>query len=420
MTEIDPRLRTELGHRAGQIDVTGDFAARAIEIEHRAQKRRVATAALGSALALAVSAPLVYSAMTPETAPPLPASSTTAPAPTTSAPAPTTSAPAPTASATPTAIPTFDTGTKPLATALPTLGPATGNPDVPYAVDGVLHDGDRQVPLPARISIWNLARMDHGGALVSWNTDTGTDTSLVDATGKELASLAEYQSVVVNEDGSRLLVAGTDGILRVLDSNGRAVTEKKTAHVPGALLGELAFAASIDGTNTMVWNTVTGETRTIKGTIRDVSDQRRIVLMLEAQDLTKPGEVCYSILDADTLATRSRACGPIAPIGFSPQGTYLYGTGTLDGAGPLTLEVIRVDDGRVALRIDQSIGAFAFRMNEAESAITFSASEAGVDAPTNNALVRCELSGDCTVVGDARKMSQMGGMAAHVWSVAQN
>ena len=56
MTDIDPRLRTELGQRAEQIDVTGDFAARAIAIEGRAHRRRVATAALGGALALAVGA----------------------------------------------------------------------------------------------------------------------------------------------------------------------------------------------------------------------------------------------------------------------------------------------------------------------------------------------------------------------------
>lgn len=420
MTEIDPRLRTELGHRAGQIDVTGDFATRAIEIETRAQKRRVATAALGSALALAVTAPLVYSAMTPEATAPLPASSTTAPVPTSSAPAPTTSAPAPTASATPTAIPTFDTGTKPLATALPKLGPATGTPDVPYAVDGVLHDGDREVPLPAKTSIHELALLDHGGALLRWGTETGYGSALVDADGKELASLEEYQSIVVNDDGSRLLVAGTDGILRVLDSKGGAVTEKKTAHTPAGLIGDLAFANAGDGANSIVWDITTGETRTIEGNISDVNAKRRIALVGEQHATPSPDKVCYSILDVDTLATRSRACGPLAPMGFSPQGTYLYGTGTFDGGGPLSLAVIRVDDGQVALRIDESIGVWGARMNEAENAVTVSASEGGAAAPTNNALVRCELSGDCTVVGDARKMPLIGGLTSHVWAVAEN
>ena len=419
MIEIDPRLRTELGHRAGQIDVTGDFATRAIEIETRAQKRRVATAAIGSALALAVTAPLVYSAMTPETSPPIPANSTTAPVPTPSqsAPAPTTS---PTASAPPTAIRTFDTAGTALATALPKLGRATGTPDVPYAVDGLLHDGDGQVPLPARTGIWNLARMDHGGALVGWNTETGTFASLVDASGKELASLAKYQTVVVNEDGSRLLVAGTDGFLRVLDSRGRNVTELKSAYTPVALLGDLAFARSNEGSDSIVWNTVTGELRTVKGVVRDVSGQRNIALVLEPQVVPNSSEVCYSIVDVDTLITASRACGPIAPVAFSPKGTYVLGTGTFDGAGPMSLAVVRVDDGRVALKVDDSIGAWTATMNEAETGVTFSASEGGPGSPTNNALVRCDLSGSCTVVGDSKKMPVVNGLPEPVWSVTQN
>lgn len=419
MTEIDPRLRTELGHRARQIDVTGDFATRAIEIETRARKRRVATAAIGSALALAVTAPLVYSAMTSEATQPVPATSTTAPVPT-----PTSSAPTPTASApttvAPTAIPTFNTGAKPLATALPRLGPATGTPDVPYAVDGVLHVGDRAIPLPLplKTNIWSLARLDHGGVLGHGDTETGTRWFLLDSSGKELANLASYQSVVADQDGSRLLVAGTDGILRVLDSKGAPVAQKKTAHVPSALLGDLVFASSVEGSDTIVWNTVAGETRTIKGTVRDVNAARRLALVLEPQDLTKPGEVCYSTLDVDTVTTRSRACGPLAPMRFSPKGTYVIGTGTFDGAGPITLAVVRADDGRVALKVDDSVGAWTYRMNEAETALTFSASP--VQSTTNNALVRCDLSGACEVVGDSRKMSMVAGMPDPLWAVPQN
>ncbi len=423
MTDIDPRLRTELGHRADQIEVTGDFASRAIEIEHRAHRRRVTTATLGSALALAVTAPLVYSAMTPEATQPVPANSTTvttpAPTPTSSAPIPTSSAPAPTASA-PTAIPTFDTGTEPLATARVKLGPATGTPDVPYAVDGVLHDGDREVPLPAKASIYDLFRLDHGGAFVRWNAETGGGSALVDASGKEIASLADYTSVVVSEDRTRMLAAGPIGVLRVLSSSGDVLAERKTPHVPGALLGDLAFAGAAEGPETLVWNTRTGETRTIKGTVRDVNAQRRIAVVLEPQVVPNPSEVCYSILDVDTLDTRSRACGPVAPISFSPQGTYLLGTGTFDGGGPLSLDVMRVDDGRRVLRFDDSIGAWSFRMNEAETAITVSASEGGPEAPTNNALVRCDLTGSCISVGDSRKMTLVGGMAAHLWAVAQD
>jgi hypothetical protein len=411
MTEIDPRLRTELGHRAGQIDVTGDFATRAIEIETRAQKRRVATAAIGSALALAVTAPLVYSAMTPEATQPVPATSSTAPVPTTSAPAPTQN---------PTAIPTFDTGAEPLATALPKLGPATGTPDVPYAVDGLLHDGDREIPLPLKTNIWSLARLDHGGVLGHGDTETGTRWFLLDSRGKELASLAAYQSVVANEDGSRLLVATTDGSLRVLDSRGGALQQMKSAYTPLAMLGDLAFVQSTDGSDSMVWNTVTGETRTIKGTVRDVNVQRNIALVLEPQVVPNSSEVCYSIVDVDTLNTASRACGPIAPVAFSPKGTYVLGTGTFDGGGPMSLAVVRVDDGRVALEVDDSVGSWSARMNEAETGVTFSASESGPATPTNNALVRCDLSGACTVVGDARRMSMVAGQPAAVWTVPQS
>lgn len=417
MTEIDPRLRTELGHRAGQIDVTGDFATRAIEIETRARKRRVATAAIGSALALAVTAPLVYSAMTPEATPPVPATSTTAPVPTSSAPAPTASAPTTVA---PTAIPTFNTGAKPLATALPRLGPATGAPDVPYAVDGVLHDGDREIPLPFKTNIWGLARLDHGGVAVQADTETGSRWLLLESNGTQLGEFGKYQTFVVNQDGSRLVVTGSDGVLRVLDSRGNAVTERKTAHSPVGLLGDVVFAQANDSADSIAWNIVTGEIRTIKGIVRDVNAARGTVLVQQSQVTPNPSEVCYSILDADTLATTSRGCGPLAPIRFSPAGTYVIATGTLDGGGPMSLELVRVDDGRVVLKVDDSVGSWSSTMNDAETALTFSASESGPAAPTTNALVRCELTGACTVVGDARKMPNAGGLSAHLWTVTQN
>lgn len=420
MTDIDPRLRTELGQRAGQIDVTGDFATRAIEIEERAHRRRVATAALGSALALAVAAPVVYSAMTPEQQRPVPASSSTAPTPTatTTEPAPTAS---PTASATPTAIPTFDTGAKPLATALPKLGPATDKPDVPYAVDGVLHDGDREVPLPLKTNIWNLALVDQGAVLVQGGTETGSPWSLLDSSGKELADLTSYQSFVVGEDGSRLLVSGADGYVRVLDAKGGVVWELPSDTSPVALMGDLAFIQGGGlGQESVVWNIATGEPRLIKGTVRDVNAARGIVLVLDPQTIPNPDEVCYSILDVDTLTTQSRGCGPVAPMRLSPQGTYVIGTGSFDGGGPITLSVVRVDDGRVVLKVDDSIGAWTYRMNEDETHLTLSASEAGPTPTTNNALVRCDLSGGCVVVGDSRKMGMVGGLPASVWAVAQD
>jgi hypothetical protein len=187
-----------------------------------------------------------------------------------------------------------------------------------------------------------------------------------------------------------------------------------------ALVGDVVFAQSNGGATSIAWNTVTGEVRTIKGIVRDVNAARRIVLVLEPQVVPKPAEVCYSILDADTLATQSRGCGPLAPVRFSPTGTYVLGSGSLDGAGPASLALIRVVDGRVALRVDDSIGAWTYRMNDDETGVTFSASEAGPEPATNNALVRCDLSGACVVVGDSRKMSMVGGLPASVWAVPQN
>jgi hypothetical protein len=142
------------------------------------------------------------------------------------------------------------------------------------------------------------------------------------------------------------------------------------------------------------------------------------VLVLESQATPDPSRTCYSLLDLDTLAKRSQACGPIAPMSFSPRGTYLFGTGTFDGAGPITLAVVRADNGRVALKVDDSVGAWTYRMNEAETALTFSASP--VESTTNNALVRCDLSGACEVVGDSRKMSMVAGMPDPLWAVALN
>src|SRR5690606_25683283 len=132
-------------------------------------------------------------------------------------------------------------------------------------VDGVLHDGDREIPLPVKANIWTLALLDHGGLVLNADTDTGTRWFLLDSAGKELANVASYQTIVVNEEGSRLLVTGVDGVLRVLDSKGNRIAEKKTAHSPVGMLGDVVFAQSNDSASSITWNIQTGETRTFAG-----------------------------------------------------------------------------------------------------------------------------------------------------------
>lgn len=430
MTDIDPRLRTELGQRAEQIDVTGDFAARAIAIEGRAHRRRVATAALGGALALAVAAPLVYSSLTPDQKVSVPATSTTAPAPTaTSVP---TSEPTRAQTASPTAIPTINADPKALVVASPKLGAATGTPDVPYAVDGVLHDGDRRVPLPMRTNLSHLLRLDHGGALVAaWSPGAGT-ASIVDSAGKVLMPLPDLMDAAASGDGTQLVTSDQKGGLTYRDSRGAVLATKaapacasSAAACPGyrpvGIVGDIVYA--VDGIGgSIAWDTAANTTKALEGQIVDVSTAGPLALVLDTTNQEQQ-EPCYTLVDLKTFETRWRSCRQLGLVGFSPGGTYILATRTMDGAGPMTLGVVRTEDARLVLEVsgDSGIGAWTSRMNDAETAVTFSASEGtGASQPVNNALVRCELTGACTVVGDSRKLAATNDLPSPVWMLTGN
>lgn len=436
MSDIDPRLRTTLGQRAEQVDVTGDLAPRAIALESRAHRRRVATAALGSALALVVAAPVVYSSLRPGQTPVLPAASTMAQAPTSSTPPATaTSEPTPAETTKPTPRGTIDLKAKPLATALPRLGPATGTPDVPYAVDGVLHDGDTQVPLPLKSGIWVLARLDHGGALVR-GSHVGDDSPLtvVDGQGNSVARLPGASDVAVSADRSHFLASDTAGELTYYTSRGAKVRTKVdpecspspsipcSGYTPIGLVGDVAYVRDGSG-GSFAWNTATDTTTAIKGVLLDVSATTGLGLVSNQQNMHDPGNVCSSLVDLETLEARWTACGGLAMSAFSPRAGYIMATRTMDGAGPMSVVVVRTEDARIALEVSTrtGLGAWSVRMNDAETAVTFSASEGtGPQGPVRNALVRCELTGACTVVGDPRTMEPGVDVPDLVWTVAQN
>lgn len=434
MSDIDPRLRTTLGQRAEQVEVTGDLAARAISLEGRAHRRRLATAALGSALALAVAAPVVYSSMTPDQTPALPATNTAAPTPTTPlATAP--SEPTPAETTKPTPRGTIDLKAKPLATALPKLGPATGKPDVPYAVDGVLHDGATEVPLPLKSGIWVLSRLDHGGALVK-GSHVGDDSPVVvvDGNGGTLARLAGASDVAVSADRSHFLASDAKGVLTYYTSLGAPLrtmvdpgcspspTIPCPGYTPVGLVGEVAYVRDGNGAS-FAWNTRTNTTTAIKGMLVDVSAPTGLALVAIPQKLHDPDNICSSLVDLKTLENRWTACGALGMGAFSPKGTYIMATRNTDGAGPRSVVVVRTEDARIALEVstDTGIGAWSTRMNDEETAVTFSATEGtGPKGPVNNALIRCDLTGACTVVGDSRKMEPGVDLPVLVWTVAKN
>jgi hypothetical protein len=403
MNPNDLDLRAALRSEADPIDVTGDLARGAIALNRRRTQHRVIGGAVAAAAAVALAVPLLWSGYgTGEQ--PVPASSTSQ-VPSVSSTqvpgstAPTTLAPEPPRAGPP---PTYDSSVEPVLSVSPKLGPATGVPDVPYAVDGVLHDGDRTVPLPYTSGYAEIWRLAGGGALVHPGFSMDEKARVIDAAGKSLASFTTADRPYANAEGTRIAWVDSEMVVHVLDAQGTELTRRSGIGRPSTMAGDIVYAqGGPEGSTTTEWNTVTGETRTFAGRVYDVDEARGRALVMPPQDYD-PSNTCYQMLDLKTEKPSViwKACGTYAPMAFSSGGSYILGTYTLDGAGPNSLALASAEDGRVLLSLTpDGTGAWSYRMNADETAVVFSYLDTNA---RKEALVRCTLDGKCAVVGEER------------------
>ncbi|EWT02746.1 hypothetical protein N865_04220 [Intrasporangium oryzae NRRL B-24470] len=401
MSMNDLELRAALREEADHVHVTGDFAGRAIALDRRRGRQRIVAGAAAAAAVVAVAIPVLWSAggggPTPMPAGPTSQASTASPEPTRAGPPP-----------------TYRSANRPLVNAVPKLGPATGVPEVAYAVDGVLHDGDRSVRLPIASGYAVVSRLAGGGVLVQGQWGPDTRPYVVDGSGMVLTTLPAGSVAVASRDGARIAWTSGDAVVHVMDASGAELARRAGVGTPRVVAGGRVYALPQDGSGTVEWDSATGAVRRLDGTVRDVDASGRRALVLTQSGLAGP-DVCYALLDLGPAAPTTvwTACGGFAPLSFSPKGTFILGTYTLDGAGPAGLAIARADDARVVLgTTPEGTGAWSATMNEAETAVTFSFEET---ESRQNALVRCTLDGTCTVVGSPRDQGAPSDLPSVSW-----
>jgi hypothetical protein len=430
----DPLLRSALDQQGARVRIGAGLADRAIARDRSQRRRRAGMAALGAGLVLAIAVPIAWSATRPTDIPPVPAtptqpttqapSTTATPSPTSTGGTPsTTPAPPPTstASPTPTAVPTVTADGSP---ALSVLRPASGEPtattNVPYVIDGVIHDGARTIRLEETGHEGPIARLEGGRWLVV-GKQTIT-TLVVDADGATLAKLSGW--AVAGDDGSLFVIADFNGDLRAYDSSGRLVDTLPVSTCqcgsgsdPGryttiGIIGSVVYANRGGKDAAVAWDVTSGTRRALKGRVELVNTARRTALM--AAGVTRAG-LCHELRDLVTGRTFWRICGPLSFRSFSSDGAYLLASGWIDGLGEAqrnpdgsyrygTLVVVRASDAAIVL--DSGGGgaagtAVTYRMGDDETLTV----QVGFPAGTRD-LQRCTLTGECEVVAPGRPRLQ--------------
>ncbi|MEW1952163.1 hypothetical protein [Terrabacter sp. NPDC080008] len=429
MSDVDPNLKDVLGDRAARVRVVSNLAERAIERDRSNRRRELGVGALAAGLVLAVAVPVGWAAIGSEGGRALPAGptvSTSVPTPVRTGVAPTdpnSTNPTATTRPTPTSIPTLTPdGSAPVRPFRPATGGVTGTTAVPYVVDGVIHDGPRTVKVPAKFQTGQLARVAGGRWLV-----TGTVTLvsyLLDASGTSMKRLDGTPKV--SSDGTVIVVGDDRGGLAAYDAEGRQIAtlgakacqcagtgaQYSPGLVPVGIVGSTVYAQRGSLGSSLSWDVGTGKTQRIAGHITAVDAAQRTAVIAPDPN-TAPKDYCNELRDLDTGLTRWRLCAPILIRSFSSDGSYLLGTGTIDGIDPSqlsadgkrfrygTLVVVRTSDAALVLQggTDPSgKGSPSTYRLGGDSALT---AQVAV-TPSQRNLQRCTLDGVCEVVAPAR------------------
>lgn len=423
MNDIDPRLKATLDERGQGVRVVSDLAERAIARNRSNRRRELGVAALGAGLVLAVAVPLTWSVVGTTRSSPLPIGPTQPTTSATALPTPPPSTPVrrplATSKATrPTAIPTLrSTGSPRAADLKPATGPATGTTDVGYVVDGVYREGSRTIMLPTP-----FRRPDRVAALgQSLLITAGARAAVVGPDGQAVRDLPSLRGPVsIAADRSHALVTDEAGNLLYLDRSGKEVNRLSAAQAGASgwqtvgLVSETAYALFSDQTRSVAWNVRSGGTTTFMGAIGPIDDANaRAIVSPSGSSPGDPGYGCQRLVDLPSRRAVWNLCGPLSFTSFSPDGSHLLGYGVTDG--PLgkafagadgkpnyqQFVVARVDDGQVVLQGggdgSQATGSVLSGRFAADGWITALVTAAN----QQRALQRCDLEGQCEVVGEA-------------------
>lgn len=373
MSPNENDLRATLREDAERIDAGGNFATAAISCERRRVGRRVIAGAAAAAL-VAVATPLLWSSGQPDVSPvpanptssaPLPSAITSAlpTAPDTTTPSPTRSTAAP--STRPTSTPTYDSnvGTSPAVSV--GFDASRGAPRTAYAVGGVLHDGDRIVPLPVSTGVQYVARLVGGSVLVHAPTEGRAEPLIiVNGSGGVVARFADVQDVAVSDSGSRIATADASGTLRLREVTGKSIASFATADpnvTISGIVGDSVYylRSGSKGWATRVWHSTTGkDAALVSGRIRAIHEATSLAIVWPNQDFD-PQHTCYSILDLKRGTTRYVSCGEFAPTQFTDDGSMVVGANVADGPGASRWKVASAANGKILLRVVAAKGTWA-------------------------------------------------------------
>jgi hypothetical protein len=423
---VDLGLTQALDARGEGVHVVGDLAARAIRRDTQLRRRRTAAVGVAAALVLAVGVPVGWAALAPtpdRTVPVAPSTTRATDAPTPSAPV------TPSKPTAPTPAPTLTADGSP---APATLRPATGDPtattEIPYLVDGVIHDGTKQEPVGSSASGGFIARLAGGRWLVQSTTGAYQVRQPLDLPTIRLGT----GTVTVSTDGT-LFVIENLGTLRAYDASGTLIrtlrapscdctpTGLSNADSPGfqsvGIIGSVVYANRGYRLDGVAWDVTTGARRAVGHRLALV-DAASGTALTAPDPNTPSSRTCHDLLDLTSDRTLWHLCGPLLFRSFSADGRYLLATGEIDGLGDSELNpdrtfrygglvVVRTSDAAVVLegRGDATTGAgspVSYRMGSDDTVTV----QVGGTAGTRS-LQRCTLDGACEVVAPQRPRDQV-------------
>lgn len=395
-SDHESELRRALQQQSTGVEVTTDFAPRAIARRRRDHRNRLALVAAACVAAVAVAVPTLWSANRPELVPgparPTVSTSSTRP----STPAKNTTPPP----SSPQAAASAPSASSPSSAPSPTAG-------VAYAVDNVLNLGPATITLPQNATVEKFARLQGGAVVVSWQDSGPTRAQLLDGAGRELADLGDTRVWVVSRDRTRF--ATWDGrTVTVLDGAGKVLARRDTAMRPIDIVVDDVYLAGAN--SAQQWNLATGRTSAMpKGLVAvSPSQSRAAIVYTKTPDSL---DSCWAVVDlTSSRFTRSvEKCGnTFVPSAFSANGTYLVGENASSGGFFSGFMIVRADTGAAVFggtpgSADEGAG-WSVRLGADERTVWLSANTSTPRFPAQaNSVQQCTIGAGCSGVTPSLK-----------------
>lgn len=402
---IPTEVKQLLHERAGQVHVRGDFAETAIAGARRVRTRRAVTAATTAALAVAVSFGLVLRDVGQDRGNPAIRSSEST-------------------SRVVLPVPAVKTATA-------RVGAPAGPMPLPYIQAGLLHLSGRTFSIPDLQDgrLWLFATLSNGGVVfqvagpdpATPSFDAGPLTFL-DRDGRVVSQQTALAQADTDGRGDRVTAMADSGEFVVFDVTGtvlRRLAPMGDWQATGAAeeLGDdlVANLAGHEDPTTRVGSLDTGRTayiglsgnRTATSEVSYLTLHDERTLLVEG---TRGGEGCKYLADYRTGKDVRSWCDDTRPIGFSPDGTWMYG----EYWGRPGVWVARTDDGARLLEIqtddatqERFIGEFAAPSPDGTALLVVVAAEDGQAVTSSCAIA----TGECRVLSDGPNAPVTGWLA---------